>query len=360
MTFLKDVDRDKKEVEHMTRKEFNDYLTDRGYDYPTKSKKTLNGWRYINVFGVSSYLDPKKIFALVVYSPRDHMREVFFKTPEEALSTAPNDGLWQVLNMITGEVMYDIYNTNPKAKMESKVMNLTESYLNELFGEPGKLISHSYRGFNHCLSKAGIHWSTSGAQLTCILLQIKILERNYKKVCKDQKNPEGCMKKVKDKISTLWKKADKHKQKLGGSPGWKNEQKRLLEMEIRGENKPIENPDRRPNYIGMCMNEMPNDRMKIKCLRRVRELTVMNPFYQYRIDRFIDAINDRYEPTDKPGFTEFIRGTEDRLTEAEEIEPFRNVVSDLYQKYTKQCLKKFRKGSPDFYKCLRKKYNGKN
>ena len=88
----------------------------------------------------------------------------------------------------------------------------------------------------------------------------------------------------------------------------------LNEMEIRGENKPIENPDRRPNYIGMCMNEMPDDRMKIKCLRRVRELTVMNPFYQYRIDRFIDAITDRYEPTDQPGFTEFIRGTQDANT----------------------------------------------
>lgn len=264
MTFLKDVERDKKEIEHMTRKEFNDYLTDRGYDYPTKAKKTLNGWRYINVFGISSYLDPDKTFALVIYSPRNKMREEFFKSPEEALSVAPNDGLWQILNMVTGEVIYDIYNTNPEAKMESKVMNLTESYL--------------------------LH---------------------------------------------------------------------LSEMEIRGENKPIENPDRRPNYIGMCMNEMPNDRMKIKCLRRVRELTVMNPFYQYRIDRFIDAINDRYEPSDKPGFTEFIRGTEDRLTEAEEIEPFKNVVSDLYKRYLEQCAKKFRKNSPDFYKCLRKKYNGK-
>jgi hypothetical protein len=133
--------------------------------------------------------------------------------------TDPTGGLWQILDMITGEVMYDIYNTNPNAKMESNNMNLTESYLHH-----------------------------------------------------------------------------------------------LNEMEIRGENKPIENPDRRPNYIGMCINEMPNDRMKIKCLRRVRELTAMNPFYQYRIDRFIDAITDRYEPSDKPGFTEFIRGTQDAAT----------------------------------------------
>lgn len=218
-TFLKDVDRDKKVVQHMTRKEFNDYLTKRGYDYPTKAKKSLSGWRYINVFGAATYLDPDKPFGLVVYEPRPKRREEFYKSPEEALTKVPTEGLWQILNMITGEVMYDPYNTNPNAKMESKTMNLTESYLHH-----------------------------------------------------------------------------------------------LCEMEIRGENKPIENVDKRPNYIGMCMNEMPSDRMKIKCLRRVRELSVMNPFYQYRIDRFIDAINDRYEPTEKPGFTEFIRGDKDAQT----------------------------------------------
>ena len=131
-TFLKDVDRDKKVVQHMTRKEFNDYLTDRGYDYPTKAKKSLSGWRYINVFGAATYLDPDKRYGLVVYEPRTHMREEFYKHPEEALSTAPNGGLWQVLDMITGEVMFDIYNTNPDAKMESTVMNLTDSYLQHI------------------------------------------------------------------------------------------------------------------------------------------------------------------------------------------------------------------------------------
>ena len=40
-------------------------------------------------------------------------------------------------------------------------------------------------------------------------------------------------------------------------------------------------------------------------------MTAMNPFYQYRIDRFVDAITDTYEPTDKPGFNEYIRGTKD-------------------------------------------------
>ena len=110
-TFLKDVDRDKKIVKHMTRQEFNDYLTYKmGHDYPTKAKKTMNGWRYINVFGAASYIDPDKRFGLVVYEPRSKMEEKFYKDPETALADAPLSGLWQVLNMITGVVMYDPYN----------------------------------------------------------------------------------------------------------------------------------------------------------------------------------------------------------------------------------------------------------
>ena len=87
------------------------------------------------------------------------------------------------------------------------------------------------------------------------------------------------------------------------------------EQEIRGENKPIEDVDNRPNYIGMCMHMMETAQDKIGCLRKVKEMTAMNPFYQYRIDRFIDAITDTYEPTDRPGFTEYIRGSKDALHE---------------------------------------------
>jgi len=217
-TFLKDVDRDKKPVKYMTKKEFNDFLLKKGFIFPKKAKETLSGLRYITVYGTTSYLNPKKIFALVIYTPKANMKEDFYRTPEEAAMNAPTGGLWQVLNMVTGEVIYDPFN-RPKVKTESSKMTLLESYLQH-----------------------------------------------------------------------------------------------LSEMEIRGINKPIENPDHRPNYIGMCLNEMPNDRMKIKCLRKVKELTAMNPFYQYRIDRFIDAINSRYEPTQKPGFNEYIRGSHDEPT----------------------------------------------
>lgn len=68
---------------------------------------------------------------------------------------------------------------------------------------------------------------------------------------------------------------------------------------IRGPNVPVE-LDEKPNWIRECML-LPEDRSKIRCLRKLKETTVMNPFYQYRIDRFIDAITNTYEATDEPG-----------------------------------------------------------
>jgi hypothetical protein len=105
---------------------------------------------------------------------------------------------------------------------------------------------------------------------------------------------------------------------------------KTYQQEIRGENKPIEDPDNRPNYIGMCINMMETAQDKIHCLRKVKEITAMNPFYQYRIDRFIDAITDTYEPTDKPGFTEYIRGEKDSaLNEQTQVEHYLNYLNEL-------------------------------
>ena len=105
------------------------------------------------------------------------------------------------------------------------------------------------------------------------------------------------------------------------------------QQEIRGDNKPIEDVDKRPNYIGMCMNMMETPQLKIKCLRRVKEMTVMNPFYQHRIDRFVDAITDTYEPTSKPGFNEYIRGDKDTLQESVHFGIFEGSDVDEYLDY---------------------------
>lgn len=72
-----------------------------------------------------------------------------------------------------------------------------------------------------------------------------------------------------------------------------------VSKEIQGPNLPVEG-DCRHNWIRDCMLES-CDRAKINCLRRLKEMSAMNPFYQYRVDRFIDAITQTYEPTDDPG-----------------------------------------------------------
>lgn len=72
-----------------------------------------------------------------------------------------------------------------------------------------------------------------------------------------------------------------------------------VEKTWRGNNLPVEG-DCKPNWIRECML-LDCPRKKIHCLRKLRETTAMNPFYQHRIDRFIDAITQTYEPTDDPG-----------------------------------------------------------
>jgi len=112
-TFLKDIDRDTKVVKYMTPKEFSEYLTKKGYSYPTHAK---DGSRYLNVFGSAKRVKTKKPFALIVYEPRPQMREEYFETPEGALTKAPNGGLWQILNLWTMEVIFDPFNTGKGVK----------------------------------------------------------------------------------------------------------------------------------------------------------------------------------------------------------------------------------------------------
>jgi len=70
--------------------------------------------------------------------------------------------------------------------------------------------------------------------------------------------------------------------------------------EWQGPNIPYGDDSNRPNLIRKCtMIESPQ--LKINCLRKLRDQAAMNPFYQHRIDRYIDEITDTYEPTEKPG-----------------------------------------------------------
>jgi hypothetical protein len=70
--------------------------------------------------------------------------------------------------------------------------------------------------------------------------------------------------------------------------------------EWRGPNIPYGDDSNRPNLIRKCMT-LENNQMKIRCLRKLRDQVAMNPFYQARLDRFVDAITDIYEPTKEEG-----------------------------------------------------------
>ena len=70
--------------------------------------------------------------------------------------------------------------------------------------------------------------------------------------------------------------------------------------EWRGANIPYGDDSNRPNLIRKCFT-LEGNRQKINCLRKLRDQVAMNPFYQARLDRFIDAITDIYEPTNKQG-----------------------------------------------------------
>ena len=70
--------------------------------------------------------------------------------------------------------------------------------------------------------------------------------------------------------------------------------------EWRGSNIPVGDEDNRPNLIRQCMT-MEGKHQKINCLRKLRDQVAMNPFYQARLDRFVDAVTGIYEPTVNQG-----------------------------------------------------------
>ena len=132
---------------------------------------------------------------------------------------------------------------------------------------------------------------------------IKSLQSSFRD-CSQTSDPFKCKSKMQDRLLLYSAKIRKLKKKLneGKSMNFINGYLEYLN-EDRGMNLPIER-DNKPNYIRICMMQE-DDRVKIRCLRKLKELTAMNPFYQYRIDRFVDAITNTYEPTREPGFNEY-------------------------------------------------------
>jgi len=167
------------------------------------------------------------------------------------------------------------------------------------------------QGAKACKDKKGIDKNNCMKQFKISGYKAAInLLKSESSRCKNTKNPELCKSKIQQKINKYTSKIQKETHKLKEDI---NAMEPLIESyinflydpeyqvskEIQGPNIPVEQ-DNKPNWIRDCMLLQVNTE-QINCLRRLKEMTAMNPFYQYRIDRFIDAITQTYEPTDEPG-----------------------------------------------------------
>jgi hypothetical protein len=81
---------------------YQKYLQTLGFKYPSHSHKGLN---YTNVHGNQAKINPNYPIGLIVYSPIKI--EQYYQTTEQASLHLPHSGHWQVMNMITGEIMIE-------------------------------------------------------------------------------------------------------------------------------------------------------------------------------------------------------------------------------------------------------------
>ena len=135
-------------------------------------------------------------------------------------------------------------------------------------------------------------------------------------ICSKSKKPNVCKAKLQSKIVKYQTKVVKAKRALKESVetpiilesylNYLYGDESFIEKDIRGANLPVEG-DNKPNWIRECMM-LEDDREKINCLRRLREMTAMNPFYQYRIDRFVDAITQNYDASGNNGMVPEVEG----------------------------------------------------
>lgn len=140
-----------------------------------------------------------------------------------------------------------------------------------------KTWGHRPKALNHCLKMAKSSHAVKSQQ--------QFLERQRKirdSVCYGKKVSESKNLIVENFLQSLYT------------------DKRVDAKEWQGPNIPYGDDSNRPNLIRKCMT-LESDKMKINCLRKLRDQVAMNPFYQARLDRFVDAVTGIYEPTDKPG-----------------------------------------------------------
>ena len=81
---------------------YQNYLQTLGFKFPTHSQ---SGLYYTNVHGNQAKINPNYPIGLITYTP--NKSEQYYQTTEEASLHLPHSGHWQVMNMITGEIMIE-------------------------------------------------------------------------------------------------------------------------------------------------------------------------------------------------------------------------------------------------------------
>lgn len=75
-----------------------------GFEHPSHARPGLH---YTDIHGKPALADPDRPYGLFIYTPGKS--EQHFKTRHEALQAAPEEGDWQVVNTITGDIYADAW-----------------------------------------------------------------------------------------------------------------------------------------------------------------------------------------------------------------------------------------------------------
>lgn len=81
---------------------YSKVLKEKGYIHPSHNRE---GIEYTNVHGNEAKVNPNFPIAIVTYCPRKTER--YFQTMEQAMNELPHSGDWQVLNLITMEILIE-------------------------------------------------------------------------------------------------------------------------------------------------------------------------------------------------------------------------------------------------------------
>lgn len=322
-----------------------------------------------------------------------------FTVKSKTAFIVPKGSEHNVINTGEGDLkLYTVYappnhppKTIHKTKEEAEEAHLTEAGFEEKPRGWDQKSLHKYMNTFTKKMKGGV--KATGFFKKCV-----------EKLRDKMDNPEGFCASLKDESygSTGWRGKDKSKKEVA-----KDVKKAKFKVEsddainqyldfidendgggVRNEGAPLPNElinvleyDEQPNWIGYCVRTyQANPGTQIKCLQAVKEYAAANPFYQYRIDRYIDRIMDNWDgssdvpyPTQNPDEREMNIGTTGvdpgrpyslGYTNHDELEPgvleFADIIKEDFLARVQQqtlkikamCLKEFPEDKRQRKQCL--------